>query len=125
MDIQYIVIDNVHIHMNRLHLVFVFRILDQVITDIQIARCSFADIAINEVRTTLNHSLVDQLLERLVFADITQIIQELIPETTIDQVSSSMFATTQIQIHLSPIIVRLLADQCLVIVRIHVAQIIR
>ena len=56
--------------MYRLHFIFVLRIIDKVIADIQVTGCAFADITIYEVRTALNHTLVNQFLERLVFAHV-------------------------------------------------------
>ena len=34
-----------------------------------------------EVRTALDHTLVDKLLERLVLTYIAQVVEELVPET--------------------------------------------
>ena len=123
-DVQHIVVDDIHIHVNRLHFILVLGVLNEVVRDIEIARRTLADIAIDEVRTALNHTLIDQLLERLIFANIAQIIEELIPETRINQVSRSMLATAQIQIHLTPVLVRLFAHERLVVMRIHISQII-
>ena len=52
--------------------------------------------AVHEVRPSLDHTLVDQFLERLFLANDTQVEQELIPETAVDQVAGSVFRTTDI-----------------------------
>ena len=79
---------------------------------------------INKVASSLNHTLIDQLLEWLFLARNTQVEEELVPETAIDEVTSSMFATTYIQVHILPILISLFADQCLIVVGIHVAEIV-
>ncbi len=38
---------------------------------------------IDEVGASLNHTLVDQLAERLVLADIAKVVEELVPEAGI------------------------------------------
>ena len=52
--------------------------------------------AVHEVRASLDHTLVDQFLERLFLANDTQVEQELIPETAVNQVAGSVFRTTDI-----------------------------
>ena len=59
--------------------------------------------AIHKVAATLNHTLVDQLLEWLFLHTDAQVIQELVPESAVDEVTSSMFTTTYIQVHILPV----------------------
>ena len=44
----------------------------------------------NEARPALNHALVDQLAERLVLAGVTRVVEELIPEARVDEVTRGM-----------------------------------
>ena len=50
--------------------------------------------------------------------------QELTPETAINQVASGVFGTTDIEIHVLPIIVGFAAEVFLVVVRVFVTEII-
>ena len=79
---------------------------------------------VNKIRATLNHTLVHQFLERLVLARVTTIIQELVPETGIDQVTSCMLCTTHIEIHIAPVFINVLVNQGILVLRIHIAQIV-
>ena len=79
---------------------------------------------INEVRASLDHSLVHQLLERLLLTTATTVEEELIPETTINQVTCCMFGTTDIEVYILPILISLLTHKCLVIVWVHVTKIV-
>ena len=83
-----------------------------------------ADDAIYKIGTSLDHSLINQLLEGFRFADHAQVIQEHIPEPGINQVSGGVLGASQIKVHISPILVGLLADNGFVIVRVHIAEII-
>ena len=107
--------------MNRLYLVLVLGIVDQVVGDIEVASSSFAYITIDKVRATLNHTLVDQLFERLVLAYIPEIVEELVPEPRVDQVTCGMLRASEIEVHLTPIVVGLLAYECIVVMRVHVS----
>ena len=69
--------------------------------------------------------MVDEFLERLIFANIAQIIEELIPETRIDQVSRGVLGTAEIEVHLTPVSVHVLINQRFVVVRVHITQVVR
>ena len=77
-----------------------------------------------EVGASLNHSLVYQFLERLVLTYVTQIIEELVPESGVDEVACSVLCSTNIEIYISPVIICLFAYQSGVVVRIHIPQIV-
>ena len=64
-EIEYVVAHDVHIDVDLLGFVLVF----------QSERYEFvgADHAIDEIRTALDHTLIDEFLERLRFADISQV----------------------------------------------------
>ena len=79
---------------------------------------------ISEAGTTLNHSLVDHPLERFILARQAYIIQELAPETAVNQVASGVFGATDIEVHVLPIVVGFAAEVFLVIVWVFVAQIV-
>ena len=80
--------------------------------------------AIDKVRTPLDHSLVHELLERFILRANAEVEEELVPETRVDQVTRGVFRTTHIEIHLLPVVGRLLAHERRVVVRIHVAEIV-
>ena len=80
--------------------------------------------SVNEIRATLNHTLVHQFLERLVFTAIAGVIEELVPETRIDEVTCSMFRTTNIEVDIAPVLISITADKCLLVLRVHIAQIV-
>ena len=80
--------------------------------------------AVNEVTATLNHTLVNEFAERLRLAHITVIIEELVPETAVNQVTSGMLGTTHIEVHLTPILISLVRNKGLIVMRIHIAQVI-
>ena len=61
--------------------------------------------AVDIVRATLDHSLVDQSLERLILADDPEVVEELIPEAAINQVTRSVLGAANVEIHLSPVTV--------------------
>ena len=79
---------------------------------------------IDKVGAALDHALVDQLLERLLLAHVTAVVEELVPETGVDQVAGRVLRTADIEIHVAPVFIRLAADEHLVVVRIHIAQIV-
>ena len=121
---QDIVLDNIHIHVDRLNFIFVLWVVDEVVADEEVARCAFADIAIYEVRATLDHTLVDKFLKRLVLADIAEVEEELVPETAIDEVTRSMLSTTDIEVDLTPVVVGLFAYERSIVVVVHITEIV-
>ena len=80
--------------------------------------------AVHKVAASLNHALVDQLAERLGLADKTVVIEELVPETAVNQVTRGMLGTTHVEVHLTPIFIGLMRDKLILVVRVHVAQIV-
>ena len=72
----------------------------------------------------MDHTLVDQLAERLILTNISQIEQELVPETGINEVASGVLGATNVEINIPPICVHILVNQGVIIVGIHVAEII-
>ncbi len=52
--------------------------------------------AIYKVRTTLYHTLVDELLEGFVLDHNSEVIKEFVPETAVYQVSGGVFGTAYI-----------------------------
>ena len=79
---------------------------------------------IYEVGTSLDHTLVDQFLKRFLFTNDPQVKQKFVPETTIDQVSGSMFGSSYIQVYVAPVFVYIFSNQSLVVAWIHVTQVI-
>ena len=110
--------------MDRLNFIFVLWVVNEVVADEEVARCAFANLAINEVGTTLDHTLVDEFAEWFVLADIPEVEEELIPETAIDQVTRSMLSTADIEVDLTPIIVGLFAYERSVVVVVHIAEVV-
>ena len=108
--------NDVYIHMDGSHIIVILEIeRDKLIGVLD---------AVNEVAATLNHTLVDQLAERLSFTNITIVIEELVPETAVNQVSRGMFGTTHIEVYLTPVLIGLARYKLLVVEGIHVTQII-
>ena len=124
-DIQNVVLDDIHVYVDRLNFIFVLWVVDEVVADKEVARCAFADIAINEVRTTLDHTLVDEFGEWFVLADIAKVEEELVPETAIDEVNRCMLGTTDLEGDLTPVVVGLFAYKCCIVVVVHIAEVVR
>ena len=72
--------------------------------------------AVYEVGATLNHSLVDELLERLLLARHAEVEEELVPEARVDEVTRSVLAASYVEVYV-------LHEAC-VVVRIHIAQVV-
>ena len=79
---------------------------------------------IYEVASTLNHTLVYKLLEWFFLYAYTEVVEELVPETRVNQVTGSMFSTTYIEVNILPIVVCLFRYQSFGVVRIHVADVV-
>ena len=79
---------------------------------------------VHKLALSLDHALVDEFLERLLFADQSHIIEEFVPETGINEVARSVFGAADIKIHVPPVLIGVPAHQRLVVLRIHIAQII-
>ena len=79
---------------------------------------------IHEVGTALNHALVDELAEGFVFAHVAQVIEELVPETAVNQVAGGMLRTAHVEIYAAPVFVGLPGHQALGVVRVHVTQVV-
>ena len=115
-EIELVVVDDIHIHVDGGRVVLILeaegdegiRVLD----------------AVDEVGATLDHPLIDQLAEGLVLDDEAEVIDELIPEAAIDEVTGSMLCTSDIEVYMAPVGILVTTDKCLVIVRIHVAEVI-
>ena len=79
---------------------------------------------VHEVGAALDHALVDELPEWLLLADISEVIQELVPEAGIYQMSGGMLRASDIEVHIAPVLIRLLTDEGLVIMRVHIPEIV-
>ena len=77
--------------------------------------------AVDVVRASLDHPLIDQSLKWLILTDDSEVVEELIPKATIDQVTRSMLRTANVEIHLSPVAISFGGDQSGLILRIHIA----
>ena len=86
--------------------------------------CICIDDSVYEVRTALNHTLVDELLERLLLAYITEVEEELVPETGVNQVARSVLSTTDIEVNVTPVFISLAAYEGLIVVRVHISEIV-
>ena len=115
-EIEYVVAHDVHIDVDLLGFVLVF----------QSERYEFvgADHAIDEIRTALDHTLIDEFLERLRFADISQVVEEHVPEARIHQVPCRVFDAADVEIDVAPVFVGGAAHERPVVVRVHVAQVV-
>ena len=116
LHVEHIVLHDVHIHVDRCHVIFLaevvahkgVRVLD----------------AIHKIRTTLNHTLVDELLEWFFLAAVAVVVKHFVPETAVDEVSRCMFRTTHIEVNVLPVSICLLAHEGCLVVRVHVAEVV-
>ena len=79
---------------------------------------------IDKVASSLNHALVDELLERLFLAAHAIVMEELIPETAVDQMAGGVLRAAHIEVDMAPVFVSLLRDELLIVVGIHVAEVV-
>ena len=80
--------------------------------------------AIDEVGSSLDHTLVDELLKGLLLTNNAQIKEELVPETAVNQVTGSVLRTSDIEINVAPVLIYLRIYQSMLVVWIHVTQIV-
>ena len=115
-DIEHIVGYDVHIHVDGCHVVVL----------LEVQRHEGVGIldAVYEVASALYHTLVDELLEGLVVLAITEVVEELVPETRVDEVTRSMLATTHVEVHVLPVLAHLVIHECLVVAGVHIAQVV-
>ncbi len=106
----------IHIHMNRCDIVLLFQVVRN--------KSIRAFYAIYKITPSLNHTLIYQLLKRLLLTRQTNVEQKLVPETTVNQVTGCMFSSPDIKINIPPVIICLLRHQSLAIMWIHIAQIV-
>ena len=116
LDIQFVVVHNVHIHMHGDGLVLVLEARAHELVG--------AGNQVHKVGASLDHALVDELAEGFVLAHITQVIEEFVPETAVDEVAGGMLRTAHIKVYVAPVGIGFLAHQALPVVRVHVAQVI-
>ena len=76
---------------------------------------------VGEAGAALNHTLVNHALEGFFFAGNTYVKQELAPEAAVNQVTSGMFGTADIKVHVLPIVIGFAADIFFVVMRVLVA----
>ena len=115
-NVENVVADYVHVHMQFLSFVTVLESVRN-----ELVR---ADDPVNEIRTSLNHTLIDEFLERFRLADVSEIVQEHIPEPRIHEVACSVFDTSDVKVYVLPIFVGLFGYQLLVVMRVHVTQVV-
>ena len=80
--------------------------------------------AIDEVGAALNHTLVDQFLEGLVLAGVAGVVEELVPETRVNQVACGVLRTTYVEVYVAPVLVSVVAHEGLLVLGVHIAQIV-
>ena len=115
-DIQDVVHHDIHVNVNRRHFILIF----QTKTHKRVG----VFYTIYEVRTALDHPLIDHLLKGFVFAGGAQIEEELIPESTVYEVTRSVLTTAHVEVNIAPVVVSFLAYECRSVRRIHIAQIV-
>ena len=115
-DVEHIVAHNVHIHVNRRNIIFIFQI--------QAHESVGVFDTVHKVTAALNHTLVEKFLVWLWFAHIAVVVEELVPEAAVYQVTCGVFGTAHIKVDLTPILVGFLAHQRIIVVWIHIAQIV-
>ena len=115
-DIQDVVRHDIHVNVNRRHFILIF----QTKTHKRVG----VFYTINEVGTALDHPLIDHLLKGFVFARCAQIEEELIPESTVYEVTRSVLTTAHVEVYTAPIVVGFLAYESRRVRRIHIAKIV-
>ena len=71
-----------------------------------------------------NHALVEELLERFVGRDETEVEQDLVPETAVEQVEHGVFGTAHIEVHRHPVLFEFLREESVAVAGVDVAQVI-
>ena len=79
---------------------------------------------VNEVASSLNHTLINELLERLFLNAESVVEQEFVPETAVDEVTCCMLCTPNVEVNVLPVVLVLLRNDALVVARIHIAQVV-
>ena len=121
LNVQHITMNDVHIHVYGRNLVLVFQ--SQRHEERCLITLAFGSLhTINKVTAALNHTLINQLLERLIVYGHAQVEEELVPEPTIYKVSCGVFRSAHIEINVLPIANGRVAHQRIVVVRVHIAQ---
>ena len=94
-NVQHVAMYDVHIHVYGGNLVLVFQ--SQRHKERSLIALAFGPLyTINEVASALNHTLVNQLLERFIIYGHAQIEEELVPEATIYKVSCGVFGSAYV-----------------------------
>ncbi|OQC02427.1 MAG: hypothetical protein BWX77_01217 [Bacteroidetes bacterium ADurb.Bin090] len=88
LQIKHVVVYNVYIHVNGSVFVLVFEIVGN-------KSVAVFD-SVHKIGAALNHTLVNELLERFIFTYHPQIVQKFIPETAVQQVSGGVFRTPDV-----------------------------
>ena len=79
---------------------------------------------IYKVGTTLYHALIDEFLIGFFLAAYAVVMEKLIPESRIDQVSRGMLRSPYIEIYILPIFIDILGDEGILVLGIHISQIV-
>ena len=80
--------------------------------------------AIHKVASSLNHALVHQFLERFFYGGNAEVVEELVPETGINQVAGGMFRTAYVEVDVTPVFIHFLVYQGSMVTRVHITQIV-
>ena len=76
------------------------------------------------VASPQNHPLVKEFLEGLFGRYNTDVIEELVPEASVEQVKDCVLGTTDVDVHWQPSLEKLFVCQFLIIVRVNIAQVV-
>ena len=69
--------------------------------------------AVHKVGAPLDHTLIDELLERFVLGADADVMEEFVPESGVDEVAGGVLRAAEIEVYILPIVHRLLAHQSL------------
>ena len=109
LGVEHVVVDHADVHADgRGVVVFLQALADE--------RVGAFD-AVNVVAAALYHALVHQLPERLRLGHDAKVVQELVPEAGIYQVTGGVLGTAHVQVDVTPVGVGFLAHEGLRIVR--------
>ena len=107
-------IDHGYVHVNRGH---------WTVSDQPLRHKSFVVLqTVHKCGGTGNHPLIDQLLGKMFLGNKSAVIEEHRPKTSVQKVPCCVFASTDVQIHLTPVFHHFIIGQRSCILRIHVAQ---
>jgi len=114
--VEHVVLYDVDVDVDGGHVILVF----QAVGDERVAVFD----AVDEVGASLYHALVDEFLEGLFAARHADVVEELVPEAAVDEVSGGVFRAADIEVYVLPVGVDVGVDEGVFVVGVHIAQVV-